>query len=83
MDSLSLIQALKQELHVDVQIAYSLVLLKLSHVKQRSITTNKDILGKIDCPLLEQEWELPEIVKKEKPNSLSPLHPKSCKITVL
>lgn len=55
MDSLSLIQALKQELHVDVQIAYSLVLLKLSHVKQRSITTNKDILGKIDCPLLEQE----------------------------
>ena len=36
MDSLSLIQVLKQELHIDVQIAYSLVLLKLlSHVKQK------------------------------------------------
>lgn len=35
MDSLSLIQVLKQELHIDVQIAYTLVLLKLSHVKQK------------------------------------------------
>lgn len=35
MDSPSLIQVLKQELHFDVQIAYSLVLLKLSHVKQK------------------------------------------------
>ena len=32
MDSPSLIQVLKQELHFDVQIAYSLV---LSHVKQK------------------------------------------------